>query len=224
MSKNKALNDETKNTKLRGIRAIIHYFQSENWTRAFPIKLFTIDEKPYQIYAGTEVENLLVKPNIKQCSFDEYRSWVIVNFLMAAGVRSRTLIDIRIKDINFESNLILCHTTKNHQLLVIPLSKDLKSVLREYLEYRKGNEEDFLFITSYGEQLSRSTAFHSTEDYANRRAVDTTGIHRFWHTFGTTYIANGGNRKKLKGILGHHSDVVVSKYVHLSGVELKKRF
>lgn len=39
----------------------------------------------------------------------------------------------------------------------MPLSQELAKVLREYLTYRKGSPEDYLFCTEYGTKLATST-------------------------------------------------------------------
>jgi len=47
------------------------------------------EETIKETYSDEELMLLLQKPNTKQCSFSEYRSWVIVNLLVNCGCRDR---------------------------------------------------------------------------------------------------------------------------------------
>ncbi len=51
---------------------------------------------------------------------------------------------------------MLCKT-KNRRQQLIPLSASLSEILREYLDIRGGNPDDFLFCNNYGEQASNRT-------------------------------------------------------------------
>ena len=74
---------------------------------------------------------------MKKCSFAEYRTWVIINFLVATGVRSRSLRNIKIEDLDFDNELIHIKVTKNRKAIIIPMGKTIKKILLEYLRIRK---------------------------------------------------------------------------------------
>jgi integrase/recombinase XerD len=89
-------------------------------------------------------------------------------------------------------------------------------ILNEYLKYRKhNNKEDFLFCNVYGEQLVKSTCYHMLYEYNKRRGVETTGIHRYRHTFARQWILNGGNVVSLSRLLGHSSLQITQNYINL---------
>jgi len=123
------LKDTTINIRLRSIRCVLYYFMNNNYIEEFKINLIKENEKIPKLYTDDEVMKLLKKPNMKQCTFAEYRTWVIINFLVATGVRSRTLRNIKIKDLDFDNDLIYLNITKNRKPLVIPMAKTLKKVL-----------------------------------------------------------------------------------------------
>ena len=53
--------------------------------------------------------------------------------------------ELDVKDIDLANNLLSLKTTKNRKPLVLPITKSLQPILREYLAIRKGKEDYYLF-------------------------------------------------------------------------------
>jgi len=218
------VNDITINTNLRGVRAILYYAMEMGYLNPFKIRLIRAEKKIKETYTDEELELLLKKPNTKKCSFAEFRNWVIINYLLATGNRLETMSSVKIGDINFENNEIILKRTKNRKQQIIPLSQELSKVLREYLAYRKGKEEDYLFCTSYGQPLVKRGIQSQIQKYNRRRGVLKTSIHVFRHTFAKKWIINGGDIIRLQSILGHSSIEMVKEYVNMFSDDLHKGF
>lgn len=218
------LKDSTINIRLRSIRCVLYYFMNNNYIDNFKINLIKENGKIPKLYTDEEVKKLLQKPNIKKCSFAEYRTWVVINFLVATGVRSRTLRNIKINDLDLENDLIYLNTTKNRKPLVIPMGKALKKVLIEYLKIRGKELDDYLFCNIEGNQLTKNALNNIVNKYNRKRGVTTTGIHLFRHYFAKNYIQNGGNALKLQKLLGHSTLKETQRYVDLFGNDLQKDF
>lgn len=221
---NKKLKDTTINIKLRGIRSILYFFMKNDYIEEFEIKLIKEDETIPDLYTDEEIKKLLKKPNIKKCTFAEYRTWVVENFFVGTGVRSRTLRYTLIKDLDFENDLIKLATTKGRKMLFIPMSKTLKKVLLEYLKIRGGEPNDYLFCNLEGKQLTRNALNNIISKYNRQRGVNKTGIHLFRHYFAKNYIQNGGNSLKLQKLLGHRTLAQTQHYVDLYGQDLQKDY
>lgn len=157
---------------------------------------------------------MLRKPNLKQCTFQEYKSWVIVNFLLSTGIRQHSLVNIRVKEIDFDNEVVYVNVTKNRKPLIIPLNQDILKILKEYLKYRNHeSKEDYLFCNVFGKQLTKSTVYHGLWHYNKSRNVETTGMHRFRHTFAKKWVTMGGNVVTLSKILGHSSLAITENYL-----------
>lgn len=52
--------------------------------------------------------------------------------------RSNTVINIKIKDLDLENQLIRLTTTKSRKQQIIPLSTTMCKILGEYLQFRQG--------------------------------------------------------------------------------------
>ena len=222
--KDNGIKDTTINIRIRAIRCVLYYFMRNNYIEDFKIYEIKETSQGIELYTDDEIKKLLKKPNIKQCTFAEYRTWAIINFFIATGVRSRSLRNVRIEDLDFDNELIYIRVTKNRKLVIVPMGQAIKKVLLEYLRIRGGEAEDFLFCNLEGEQLTKNALNNLITKYNHKRGVMTTRIHSFRHYFAKQYIQNGGNVFKLQKILGHSSIQETQRYVDLFGSDLQVGF
>lgn len=224
LKNNTSMSDISINTRLRGLRAVLYYFMKFEYIKVFKIELIKAEKKVKATYTDAELNLLIKKPNIKKCSFNEYRDWVIISYLLSTGNRASTIVNIKIKDIDFENNIITLEKTKNRRQQLIPISKTLSEILREYLQYRNGETEDYLFCSIYGAKLTVNALEHSIRKYNFRRGVNKGSIHLFRHTFSKKWILAGGDIFRLQKILGHSSLNMVKEYVNMFSDDIEKDF
>lgn len=183
------------------------------------------EETIKETYTDEELTALLQKPNMKKCSFAEYRSWVIVNLLVNCGCRAATIRYIEIRDVDLASHIIYARHTKNGKSLVIPLCTQMVGVLREYMRIRGGDAEDYLFCSEHGAQLTENALRCSIADYNRRRGVQKTSIHLFRHTFARKYLVDcGGNAFTLQKLLGHSTLDMTKHYCTIFDADIAKNF
>lgn len=218
------IKDVTINTYLRTLRTILYYFMRLGYMQEFKIQNYKFDKTIVQTYTNEELKILLKKPNMAKCSFVEYRTWVVENFLLATGCRVHSLVNIKNKDIDFENAVVYLSTTKNRKPLIVPISTTLLEILRKYMSVRGGELEDYLFCTEFGKQADRQTINVTIANYNKKRGVFKAGCHRFRHTFAKSYILNGGDVFKLQKILGHSDMRIVRNYVEMFTEDLKIDF
>lgn len=212
------------NSYLRGIRAFLYFCMEQDYIKSFKISLIREEKKLKETYTEAELERLLKKPNIKKCSFAEYRNWVVVCYLLGTGNRLSTVINIKIGDLDFNSREIKLRTVKNKKQYIIPMSTVLEKTLKEYLTFRKGNEDDYLFCNAYGKQMTTDGLSTCIQRYNHSRGVLKTSIHLFRHTFAKRWILNGGDPFRLKTLLGHSTMAMTNEYVNMYGVDLQRGF
>lgn len=197
------LSDATISTYIRGLRTILYYFMDEEFLPRFKIPLPKSEEKIKESYTKEELNAILKKPNLKKCTFAQYRNWVLVNYLLGTGQRLNTVINIKIQDIDLENALIKLIKTKGRRETVLPLSSVLVNILREYLRFRKGNREDYLFPTITGTKMSKDGITSAIKDHNLRSGVKRHSIHLFRHTFAKYYLLNGGDVFRLQKLMCH---------------------
>ena len=208
----------------RTLKSFFSWCNEEGLTR-LNIPLYKGEETIKETYSDKELEALLKKPDIRKCSFTEYRNWVIVNFLLNSGSRAATVRAIQIRDVDLEGAIVYYRHTKNRKLQAIPLCSQMISVLREYLRFRRGADDDYLFCTETGGMLSENALRLAISNYNRRRGVQKTSIHLFRHTFARKYLIDcGGDAFMLQKILGHSTLAMTKHYCSIFDADITKNY
>lgn len=192
---------------------------------AINIPLYKGEETVKETYTDAELAILLKKPDIRKATFAEYRNWVIINFLLNCGCRAATVRAIQIRDLDLDGGLVHYRHTKNRKTQVIPLCSYMRGVLREYLRFRSGAVEDYLFCTETGSQLTENGLRQSIARYNTRRGVCKTSIHLFRHTFARKYLIDcGGDAFMLQKLLGHSTLAMTKHYCAIFDTDLTRNY
>lgn len=216
------INSQSLNTYSRDLKTLMYFFMRQEYIPTVKLNVPKVDKTPIETYSDTELQRLLKKPNLKECSFTEYKMWVTTNFLLSTGIRQKSLLNIKIRDLDFDSEFINITHTKNRKALIIPMNSDIKKILQEYLKHRGGELDDYLFCNIYGKQLAKSTMIHTLLEYNHARGVERAGTHRYRHTFAKKWVLMNGNLVTLQKILGHSSLQMTQNYINLLVSDMKK--
>lgn len=216
------LNDVSMGTYARDLKTVMRFFMRCGYLEHFEIKIPKADKEPIETYSDDELRKLLVKPDLRKCSFAHYRSWVIICLILSTGIRQNSVMNLKCKDIDFDNRMLYVAVTKNRKPLIVPLNEDMIKILSEYLQYRKAEDEDWLFCNIFGKKLVRSTIYHGVFDYCHFRGVNKTGIHRFRHTFAKKWVTMGGSVVTLQKVLGHSNLAITENYINMLVSDLKK--
>lgn len=163
-----------------------------------------------EIYSNDELKTLLKRPT--NDSFAEYRDWVIINVLLATGIRAKELRELLIKDVDFDNSIINLTHTKNRKPRIIPMPSMLHIIMFEYVNCRNGLPQEPLFCNIFGEPLKRTTLQLTITKYCKKRGVNKYSLHLFRHTFITLSVRNGMSPLLLKRITGHQSLKMLNNY------------
>lgn len=205
---------------LRVLTTFVHWSECTH----FRIPHYKAPETVKETYSDDELRLLTARPNAN-CTFSEFRSWVITNFLLNSGCRAATIRNIQNRDVDLDHFQVISRHNKNGKIQVIPLCKQMVSILREYQQVRKGNPADYLFCDSYGGQLSENALRCSMERYNKKRGVQSTGIHKFRHTFARKYLVDcGGNAFVLQKLLNHSTLKVTRHYCNIFDSDIANNY
>ena len=215
------------NHYLRDLGVFLHWCMDEDreYMARFKMPKLESQEEPPKAFTEEEIVLLLEKPR-KKDAFTEWRTWVVVNWVLATGNRAATICEVKISDINFSRKEIsLCHT-KNKKAQIIPLSSSLATVLKEYIRMwrKEAGANGWLFPNIGEEQLTTNALRLSFTKYCKSRGVERTNIHGLRHSFAREWIKNNGNQFALQKILGHSKLTMTSKYVKLYSEDIKDDF
>lgn len=215
--------DITVNSYIRKLTPMLSYGMELGYIVRFSYSYVKCQEVFKDIYTEEELKLLLKKPSEKDTTnrFAEFRNWAIINFFLGTGIRALELRELKISNVDLKEGLINFSHTKNNKPRQVPISNVLHKVLLEYLQVRGGKPNEYLFCTSYGERMPRTTLQMGITKYAKRRGVFRYSLHLFRHTFATLFLRGGGDIYTLKRLLGHSSYRMTEYYLHLSGKDLK---
>lgn len=224
LMRNSKLSTNSINSYTRTLKSFFSWCNEEELTK-LNISLYKTQEVIKDTYTDEELRALLKKPNLRGCRFDDYRSWVIINLLINSGCRASTIRNILIKDVDIDKGVIMYRHTKNKSVQVVPLCTDMVTILRQYLKTRKGGNNDYLFPSQTGEQLSENALRQSIVKYNKSRGVNKTSIHLFRHTFARKYLVDcGGNAFTLQKLLGHSTLDMTKHYCKIYNTDVVNGF
>lgn len=216
------------NHYLRDVRAFLYWCMNEDReyiTPAFKIRMVEGQEEQLKLFTDEEIELLLEKPR-KSDSYADWRTWAIVNWVLATGNRAATICDVKIGDINFSKKEIMLGHTKNKKAQILPLSSSLEVVIKEFIRVwrRDANLNEYLFCNVGEEQLTTNGLKQSFRKYCKDRGVQKTNIHGLRHNFAKGWVRSNGNMFALQKILGHSSLDMTRKYVKMFSEDIKEDF
>lgn len=215
--RNRGNNNTSIKTRLKSLIAFTKYADIDI---SFPVIRL---EKNIKIpYTQEEIQRLLKEPVVQ--SYTQWRNHAMISTFLGTGIRCRTLINLRIKDVDFKSEMLYLDTTKTNKKYFVPLSSELVKILKHYLSLFEHQQEDWLFMNQYGDQLTRNSIKQTLRDYNLSRGVTKTSIHLFRHTFAYNYIKSGGNVLFLQRVLGHSRTETTQLYVSIQADDIKESF
>ena len=172
-------------------------------------------------YSDEDLKILLQKPDTT--SFAEFRTWVIINYILGTGNRQASLLNIKNCDVELSEGYINLTHTKNKKKQIVPLSSNLCFVLQEYMSIRQGEPDDYLFCNSYGGKLGARSADDALTKYCKDRNVLSLGHHAFRHTFAKIAVRDCNiDAFRLQRLLGHSDIKTTEHYVNLYSADLLK--
>lgn len=215
------------NHYLRDLRTFFYWCMDSSRSYMLPFKIKELEkqEEPLKLFSDDEIEALLEKPSRRE-DYPAWRTWAIVNWVLATGNRASTICEVKIEDINFAHKEIALRHTKNKKAQIIPLSSSLETCVKEFIRmWRKDQLPSAWLFANYGnEKLTTNALRLSFSRYCKKRGVDKTNIHGLRHNFAKLWVKNNGNMFTLQKILGHSSLAMTRRYVKLFSEDIKEDY
>lgn len=193
----------TINSYIRKLTPILNYAFEMGYYPKVKVQYVKGQKEAKEIYTQEELKLLLEHP--KQKDFVTIRNWAITWVFASTGIRRNELINLKIGNVNLLERTLLLNTTKNKNARYVPISSSLHDVLFEYMEFRNGENKDYLFPTVYNTKMSTSTINKELQNYNLSKNVLRSSLHAYRHTFITNAVNSNVNLLILKKITGHSS-------------------
>ena len=157
-------------------------------------------------------------------NFTGKRNFLIIEMLYATGMRRAELINLKESDTNLINNTLKVLGKRNKER-IIPITTELKKLIKEYLEEKRKSihaKNYFLFVTEKGNQINPSCVYSVVRKSLEKvTTLSKKSPHVLRHTFATHLLNNGANLNAIKELLGHSSLAATQVYTHNTIEKLK---
>lgn len=187
------------------------------------IKMPKSSKKLPEFLFDDELKQLL--DSIDLSTDEGIRNRAMFELMYASGLRLSELVNLKIKDIDFEDELLFING-KGDKDRIVPFYKDVKELLIEYLKnIRQDSDSEYVFLNNKGKQLTpRGVQYILDKVSVNSGLNMKIHPHMLRHTFATHLLNNGVDIRVVQELLGHSSLSTTQIYVHMSKDQLKQTY
>lgn len=220
----KGISSRSINRKIASLRAYFHFLIKQNEVEKNPMTKILAVKNPKRnpvFVMEEDIENVL---NLEyEDSFWGRRDSLIVELLYATGMRRSELINLEIKDFDFERNEVRIFG-KRRKERIVPIHKDLiKRIENFYKESLSlNNNHSKLFVNKRGNAISEMSVYDIVKKSLSFAQVEKRSPHVLRHTFATHLLNEGADIMNVKEMLGHANLEATQIYTHNTIEKLKK--
>ncbi len=150
------------------------------------------------------------------------KSWLMISLLYACGLRVSELVNLKVKDLNFEEKIGNVRQAKGKKDRIFNIPDFLFKHLSKQASKQQKAGQEYLFSGPKGKLSSRN--IQKIVSLASKRAGIKKPVHchTLRHSFATHLLENGTDIRKIQELLGHSDLSTTQIYTHISVEELKK--
>lgn len=173
-------------------------------------------------YVYKQKENFIYKERYTYKSI--IRDIAVLELLFATGIRVSEVCNLRVKDMDLQSGVVLVFGKGSKQRTLHICDSDVKKALREYIEnFNKKDKNEILFTNRLGQSLSEQSVRFMIKKYQEQSGVlKHTTPHMFRHSFATLLLEEGVDIRYIQQMLGHSSISTTQIYTQVNLKHQKK--
>lgn len=176
---------------------------------------------------GTKVKSILTREEINrlydaiQDDLLGLRDKAILALYYGCGLRKNEGVNINVRDILIEKDLVYVRKGKGHKERYVPLAGSNKTDLESYIQYGRpylanGKKDDALLLNIQGKRLNGFTAYKRLQKLrAEARIKKVAGLHTLRHSIASHLLHSGMKLEQIGRFLGHSSLESTQIYTHL---------
>ncbi|MBO0354355.1 tyrosine-type recombinase/integrase [Muricauda ruestringensis] len=176
-------------------------------------------------FSENEMEEILSEIPFTD-DFEGERDKLIIELLYTTGMRRAELVNLKIKDVDFSSQVIKVLGKRNKERIIPMLASTIeriKSYLIKRSELENVTDSSFLILTKEGLKIYETLVYRTINKYFSLVSPKVKkSPHILRHTFATHLLNRGADLNSVKELLGHSSLASTQVYTHNSIAELKK--
>ena len=164
-------------------------------------------------YTEDEVKRLLSAA--KQLDGDAETIFDILFIASKTGARQGEILKLKWEAIDWDANELTYFDTKNGDDRVLPMTPDLRGLLKR--KYRQRIDDDLLFTIHRDTVRRRLQKIQKLTGISQKKT-----FHTFRHTAATMLFEKGASLPVVKEILGHRNSATTMRYSHATNAGKKR--
>ena len=220
-------NNSSVNRKLSALRGFYKYMANEGLVSTNIFSLVNGPKKSKKLpryFEYNELEELFNTPDIRYPLGQ--RDLLILEMLYATGVRVGELVNIKVKDIDFNGYSIIV-LGKGNKERYVHYGEYCEEILNTYLNdgYKKLNvkSSEYLFLNNNGGRLTERGVRYILDQLIKKTTINKSiSPHMIRHSFATHLLNEGCDLLTVQKLLGHESIKATQIYTHVTTDRLKE--
>ena len=225
-----ALSAKTREHRAVCIRMFLNYLSENNLIKIDGKKIFpkikTIKESVIpSYYTNDEISKIIF--SIKKRNKNYKRDLCILLLFSKLGLRTRDVRNIKLKNINWQTNEIQIVQSKTNWINVLPMDKDLRYAILDYLKNERPKiDTKYIFINESGNRYNDHKFYNIVSKYIKKSNINSSerrkGPHSMRHSLAKSVLDDNNGINTVSNLLGHTSTKSTKLYLKLKFKELKK--
>lgn len=218
--------NRTVSRKISTLKSFYKYLKENDVIKSSPalsIKYPKADKKLPNFVPYNELESMINAT--KKDTFYE-RDDLIIELMYATGVRVSELVNIKLDDIDFETNSIRI-LGKGSYMRTVYFGEYARDAIFKYMnglriKLLNGKESEYLFLNKNGNNITTRGIQKIIDKIVSETEVKTkVSPHTLRHTFATHLLDNGCDLRSVQELLGHKNINTTEVYTHVTSEKLK---
>lgn len=218
--------NRTISRKISTLKSFYKYLKENDVIKSSPalsIKYPKADKKLPNFVPYNELESMINAT--KKDTFYE-RDDLIIELMYATGVRVSELVNIKLDDIDFETNSIRI-LGKGSYMRTVYFGEYARDAIFKYMnglriKLLNGKESEYLFLNKNGNNITTRGIQKIIDKIVSETDVKTkVSPHTLRHTFATHLLDNGCDLRSVQELLGHKNINTTEVYTHVTSERLK---
>ncbi len=218
--------NRTVSRKISTLKSFYKYLKENDVIKSSPalsIKYPKADKKLPNFVPYNELESMINAT--KKDTFYE-RDDLIIELMYATGVRVSELVNIKLDDIDFETNSIRI-LGKGSYMRTVYFGEYARDAIFKYMnglriKLLNGKESEYLFLNKNGNNITTRGIQKIIDKIVSETDVKTkVSPHTLRHTFATHLLDNGCDLRSVQELLGHKNINTTEVYTHVTSERLK---
>lgn len=153
-------------------------------------------------------------------SVDNQKHKLIIYLTYSGWLRVSEVVNLKVKDLDFENNLINIRLSKGNKDRITLLSEKIKNDLQEFIKFKKMN--DYVFDSYNWNKLTTRTLQKIFKNWVKNCNLNPDySFHSLRHSFATHLLENGTDIRYIQELLGHSNIKTTQIYTQVMNKNLK---